>query len=307
MKLFTRVRRRIHRRCKGKSSASGITLIGLLLSLSGCILTAAFSMSGWKLSDVSRALPRVTREHRRNSVDWQARLIQAQLSPPTNVPFSLDQVHVISLRRTNRSGHLTQQLKKLGIPYVIDFAVDGFDAFSASDISKYAGARRRKRFNPSILEQDIRIDPFMTHEKLRFGCYLSHVHLWEQIVAFRHSYFLILEDDVYAVDSFANDLKRLWSQLPSHWDILYLNSCHTKLGGRVSANILQVRGALCTHGYIISFNGARKLLKKTALNSDKPVDHMLDEAIYSSVLSAYHASPSLIFPRNIESTLEYPT
>ena len=188
--------------------------------------------------------------------------------------------------------------------------MDGKKAFAHEDIQNFAGDRRRSRLIPTGLQDsqtymstDIDLD---LHERLRFGCYLSHIHLWEKIVASKSPYAIILEDDVSIRENFYNSTRRLINNLPLTWDIFYLNSCQTRIAGLFRPGIVQLKGALCTYGYAISTNGAKKLLRNTARQSDKPVDHMLDEAIYSSLLHAYHASPPLIVPRVSTTTLAYP-
>ena len=78
-------------------------------------------------------------------------------------------------------------------------------------------------------------------------------------------------------------------------------------GELLRPGIRQLKGALCTFGYAISLTGASKLIQHTAIRSEKPIDHMLDEAIYTAFLNAYHADPPLIFPRKLKSTLAYPS
>ena len=271
-----------------------------------CVTVIACCITSKVRLPSSRALPRAIRELRRNQVDWNLRVEKARLRPRFN-PSNVPQIYVISLRRTaERRKPLVAALERLGVKYTIFPAVDGTLEFDPSDVLKYAGARRRKKLKDIKTLYSGRSDTsLILHERLRFGCYLSHVRLWERQQEASEGFQVILEDDVSLTEAFSRSLEDSLRALPESWDIFYLNSCHTKYGQELRANIRQVRGALCTHGYAISLQGTVKLLGKTALRSEKPVDHMLDEAIYSSLLEAYHAWPPLIYTQQVNSTLGY--
>jgi len=258
----------------------------------------------YEFATTSRSFARSVREVQRLSVDWEKELTHS-LDIPTYHVITTPPIAIISLRRTpTRRAELVDMLATHSIKYEVFDAVDGLLEFNKEDLLKYAGTRKQHKLNSahSLVSQ-----PEILHERFRFACYLSHVRLWERLAASKLPYQVILEDDAILVDGFYYRLKQLISDLPNDWGIFYLDSCHTLLGKVVRSGIRQVKGALCTHGYAISSQGATKLLKRTALRSEKPVDHMLDEAIYSTTLKAYHAEPSLVFSRGIESTLSYPT
>lgn len=229
----------------------------------------------------------------------------ARSRPTYMVPVDAH-VFVISLSRTPaRRAQLLDSLVRMEIQYDIFPAVDGRLPFEKQDILKYAAVRKQHKLE--LYHSYSSISDSALHERLRFGCYLSHVHLWQLQTEEESAHLVILEDDVSLAQGFYVELKDRMQKLPDTWDIFYLNSCHTKYGGLLRPGIFQLRGALCTYGYAISLAGARKLLKHTAIRSEKPIDHMLDEAIYTSLLTAYHAHPPLIFPQKVKSTLAYPS
>mgnify|MGYP003954550017 CR=1 FL=1 len=276
-----------------------------------CICLCLWCATSTCSSPFGRTIPRLVREVHRNLVDWDAKLVDARSRPSYNAVLTALHVYVISLERTPaRRTDLLQELSHAGIAHETFFAVDGLLALEEEAILKYAGSRKRSRL---ISFENLGTHPRSSshvkqiiHERLRFGCYLSHVRVWERLVNLNLPLAILLEDDVSIVKDFNSSLLRLIQKLPNDWDIFYLNSCYSKFGGLLRPGIRQVKGALCTHGYAISCAGAHKLLRKTALHSEKPVDHMLDEAIYSSLLSAYHAFPPLVEPQTLKSTLSYP-
>jgi len=259
-------------------------------------------------TSLKRVLPRLLREIRRSSIDWDELAIDASLYPDSNVYIEPPRIHIISLRRTpDRLLTLLKELRQQQVSYEISPAVDGFEDFDIEEVMLYAGRKKMKKLNTSLafFSQPDTLREGDRHERLRFGCYLSHVHLWKYLVENRLPYLMIFEDDAVLKNGFSTALKRSILSLPLSWDVFYLNSCYTKLGMSVRQNIRQVKGALCTNGYVISSRGAQKLLQKSVLHSEKPIDHMLDEAIYTNRILAFHADPPLISVRDAPSTLSY--
>ena len=255
---------------------------------------------------ITRWIPRMMREFERSSVRWENKLKKARLLALYNNTCE-PRVHVISLARTRaRRAQLTEELHNERAQFDVFTAVDGSMDLAYRDILRYAGPKKQQKMT-SITPLNTPSEKNEQHERLRFGCYMSHVRLWELQIELSTPHQVILEDDVHLREGFLEDINHALQNLPIQWDIFYLASCHTKVGGFLRPGIRQVKGALCTHGYVISLSGAIKLVGKYALNSEKPVDHMLDEVICRSLLVAFHADPPLVFPQAASSTLAYPS
>jgi len=99
----------------------------------------------------------------------------------------------------------------------------------------------------------------------------SHIGVWRKLAESNNEYSLILEDDVWFGSDFTNMLDRAWSDLntndsiKSDFDILYLSYEEVKNGAPktfLSNNLFcPIRGLWNLSGYVISRNGAIKLLK----------------------------------------------
>lgn len=87
------------------------------------------------------------------------------------------------------------------------------------------------------------------HERLRFGCYMSHVSLWQNLLQMEAPYAVVLEDDTVITDNFSDELKVRLHRLPDNWDVLFLNGCYKKLGYVFDDGLRQSRGGLCTFAY----------------------------------------------------------
>jgi GR25 family glycosyltransferase involved in LPS biosynthesis len=256
-----------------------------------------------------RFLPRLHEELRRNSYNWGKLLTYTQLQ--SKFSFSPEEltIHVVSPERVrHRSIHTQLSLQSQGISFTIANGVDGLQPFNSSLVEIYAGHKRQKYLKQ--LEQksseelhilyaatsaDISTEvKFALHERLRFACYLSHVLQWELAHQKQLPLLVVLEDDVIIESNFTSELLGVLRDLPSSWGLLHLNGCYKKLGPAFGHRSRQSRGGLCTYGYAISASGIRKLLTGSALESNKPIDHMIEEEIASGRLIAFHAEPSLI-------------
>ncbi len=106
------------------------------------------------------------------------------------------------------------------------------------------------------------------------GCYLSHRKIWQKMIDENIPYACILEDDVVLQDNvniainLANNLKG--------WDIIKLGNnrsddiYQTKLIDNEHSLISYYRVPNCTHGYLISLAGAKKMLQRTKIF--RPID-----------------------------------
>jgi len=272
---------------------------------------------------VARFFPRTVRELRRSSNDWDGMKAKLLLEERFTVGAGEPEIRIISLKRAGeRLDRTSASLRRAGIGYRIFDAVDGLTPISEYSVSKYAGRKKAKRLELTQNWSDQQIwrtyarlqyteeadgkTRRALHERLRFGSYLSHVFLWETVVAEDLNFLVILEDDVFLTTNFRSRLFRTLNSLPNSWDVLYLNGCFKHFGPTFREGLHLSRGGLCTYGYVISRKGAETLLLEGALHSEKPIDHMLDEEVLSGKIVAFHADPPLVFlEANITSTLAY--
>lgn len=133
------------------------------------------------------------------------------------------------------------------------------------------------------------------------GCWLSHYYLWQYIVDNNLDNVLVLEDDAEPVDGFDEKLDMLLKKVPENYDLVYLGcfgSCDDigddivkVLFGKQNKKVFINRKEsdefmipslpLGTHAYIISYSGAKKLLKNKELKKVRyHVDYSLSKYIY---------------------------
>jgi len=271
---------------------------------------------------MKRVIPRQSRELKRWLFDWEEFAVQLSAEERYSDPIEIQPVKIISLPRVRgRESETVSSIQHQGISYEIFNAIDGLAGFD-DDTLMYAGQRRRERLEKlSTLsyEEAVRLYQSLSfknadkslkaaiHEALRFGCFLSHVKLWQEIMDSQLPYGVLLEDDVLVSSNFSHSLHSLLLSLPASWDLLYLDGCFKKFGPDFAYGVKLARGSLCTHAYAISLNAVQKLLIGSSLKrSDKPIDHVLDTEISRGNIVAFHAVPPLVTViYDKESTLAY--
>lgn len=99
----------------------------------------------------------------------------------------------------------------------------------------------------------------------------SHIDIWRQVAASKHEYVLVLEDDVWFQSDFTSHMDQAWGEIKTegdrtgNFDILYVSYVEVKHGAPktfLSENVFRpVRGLWHLSGYVLSREGAKKLLR----------------------------------------------
>lgn len=295
-----RAQRRIRR---SRRSRRSVSLLAVFLLLPVGFLQA-YTISKHILADFkfSRWIPRVIRELRRDlSVSWSQQLAKSKSMPLFELRTQLP-VSVITLKTDeSRLKILRRLLQTQAVVFKPFYAIDGGALAAFNDWQDFAGPRRRGMLRISGPGIDYKI----LHERLKFACFLTHVALWKRFVENFVPATIILEDDVTLGQQFIAKIDDAIRKLPSNWDIMYLGSTSPMFGGELHSGVWQLRGALGTFGYVISRAGAVKMLD-FAVESDKPIDHLLDSAIAFGRILAFHVQPALVEHRSdMKTTLAY--
>ena len=137
---------------------------------------------------------------------------------------------------------------------------------------------------PLALPNRVELDSPIKMSRPEIAIARSHINIWRQIAKGGHEYALVLEDDVWFRSGFASHLNQAWQELEtednsrSRFDILYLSYEEVKHGAPktfISSNVFcPVRGLWHLSGYVISREGANKLLR--LLPCRGPVDLWLN-------------------------------
>ena len=197
---------------------------------------------------------------------------------------------VISLETSlDRREHMRKHLDDLGLDHIIVDAVDGrcLSSDQIAEIYDQSAAISRRGRN-------------LSHGEI--GCALSHIGLYREIVEKHLDSMMILEDDAN-VDSSVRSVIENCHKFPVGWDIVFLG-CDSRRAilKSVPHRIImfnegsELKWALgagpvtLAHGYIVSAQGASKLLGLTKFIY-KPIDYYVGDL---KAMNCYVVEPSVI-------------
>ncbi|MYB34298.1 MAG: glycosyltransferase family 25 protein [Gammaproteobacteria bacterium] len=206
-------------------------------------------------------------------------------------------VRIINLETsTERRLHMQEQMAALGLDYRIFPAVNG-DLLTQDEIDEIYSAdtalsRRGRHLSPGEI-----------------GCAFSHIRLYQEILDNDIEAMVILEDDAL-VDKMVLLPIEEYRDFPKDWDIVFLGynirarslNMVQEFHGKVSLKQPKGLGHIrFTRGYIVSFEGARKLLRLTR-NLHRPIDHYTGKY---RLLNTYIVDPQLVLSADLSSTIGY--
>ncbi|KAG9262809.1 procollagen galactosyltransferase 1-like [Astyanax mexicanus] len=221
--------------------------------------------------------------------------------------LSFDEVFMINLqRRPDRRERMLRTLWEQEISCKIINAVDG-KALNESHV---------RRMGITMLPGYS--DPYHGRPltKGELGCFLSHYNIWNEIVERDLKVSLVIEDDLRFEIFFKRRLQNLMQEIKEQkldWDLIYIGRKRMQVDHPEKSvpnihNLVEADYSYWTLGYMISLQGAKKLLRAEPLKKMLPVDEFLP-VMYNKHpvkdymtpfeprdLRAFSAEPLLVFP-----------
>ena len=147
-----------------------------------------------------------------------------------------------------------------------------FERFTGIDASKLSIKEKRKYVTKFCQN-------FCTNSMI--GCGMSHIKIYEDVIKKNYNNVLILEDDIYFINDFNEIFNEVLEELPKDYDILYIGSVGLSsketsydfnllfklISNKNEKQNTNYKNIFCpifplgTHGYIISNQGCKKILK----------------------------------------------
>lgn len=190
---------------------------------------------------------------------------------PESSKLSFSEIYMINLkRRTERRIKMEATMKQLGLDYTYFEAVDGKTLTDEVLIQK----------GITLLPEYA--DPYhkrpMTMGEI--GCFLSHYTIWQMMVDQQLEEVLVLEDDIRFEPYFNERAEKLMEEARTigGWDLIYFGRKRLQENEAFlpqSENFVKVSYTYWTLGYVISLEGAKKLLAAEPLKRLLPVDEFL--------------------------------
>ncbi|XP_061566902.1 procollagen galactosyltransferase 1 [Cololabis saira] len=228
---------------------------------------------------------------------------------PTKQPdkMGFDEVFMINLqRRTDRRERMLTALHEQEIACKVTAAVDG-KAMNVSEVQAM-GIHMLPGYS----------DPYHGRPltKGELGCFLSHYNIWKMVVERGLQTSLVIEDDLRFEVFFKRRLMNLMSEIDSEgldWDLIYIGRKRNQVDHPEKAvanihNLVEADYSYWTLGYMISLQGAQKLLNAEPLKKMLPVDEFLPimynkhpikdymDQFETRDLKAFSAEPLLVYP-----------
>ncbi|KAJ8254064.1 hypothetical protein COCON_G00206760 [Conger conger] len=231
------------------------------------------------------------------------------ISAPTKQAdkIGFDEVFMINLqRRTDRRERMLRTLYEQEIACKVIPAVDG-NAMNVSQVNAM-GIHMLPGYS----------DPYHGRPltKGELGCFLSHYNIWKEIVERGLKASLVIEDDLRFEVFFKRRLQNLMKELQSEgldWDLIYIGRKRMQVDHPEKSvpnihNLVVADYSYWTLGYMMSLQGAKKLLKVEPLKKMLPVDEFLPimfdkhpvsdymDQFETRDLKAFSAEPLLVYP-----------
>nr|XP_033773160.1 procollagen galactosyltransferase 2 [Geotrypetes seraphini] len=235
-----------------------------------------------------------------------SRYVHVPPKQPNKMGF--DEIFMINLkRRKDRRDRMLQSLYEMEIAITIVNAVDG----------KALNSSQLKALNIEMLPGYR--DPYSGRELTRgeIGCFLSHHHVWKQVVDRRLEKSLLIEDDARFEPQFKRRLMKLMDDVEEEqldWDLIYIGRKRMQVERPEKAvpnvmNLVESDYSYWTLGYAISLQGAHKLIAADAFSKMLPVDEFLPVMYNKHPVASYmeHFEPRDLKAFSAEPLLIYPT
>ncbi|XP_077575711.1 procollagen galactosyltransferase 1-like [Stigmatopora nigra] len=228
--------------------------------------------------------------------------------PPKQLgKIGFDELFMINLvRRADRRERMLRTLHEMELSCKVVPAVDG-KALNKSDIESM-GINMLPGYK----------DPYHGRPltKGELGCFLSHYNIWKEIVDRNLHTCLVIEDDLRFEVFFKRRLQALLQEVTTHkldWDLIYIGRKRMQVDHPEKSvpnvhNLVEADYSYWTLGYMLSLQGAKKLLKAEPLKKMLPVDEFLPvmfdrhpvleymEHFENRSLRAFSAEPLLVYP-----------
>ena len=193
---------------------------------------------------------------------------------PEKDSLGVDNVYLVNLdRRTDRRMKMEASFDELGIEYQRISAVDGKLEIDKNYIDKH-GIAMMPDFSEPYHQRPIK------HGEI--GCFMSHYNVWLDILKNGYKRAIVFEDDIRFEPYFKAKMTALHNELKRidlDWDLIFLGRkilwSVTEPWVEKSSLLVHVNYTYWTLGYMLSQDGAKKLVDEMPLNKMVPVDEYL--------------------------------
>lgn len=202
---------------------------------------------------------------------------------PSKLGFK--EIYVINLkRRKDRRVRMKKVLKLQGIDFTI------FDAVDSQNLNENYLDEMGINMLPDY------IDPYSQRALTwgEIGCFMSHFHIWNDVIEKGYDKVIVLEDDIRFQTSFVRKITDLMERIETadfKWDLIYIG--RKRLKNVQEYRVEEIEGLVepgysyWTLGYLLSKSGAEKLKDGDPLGRMVPVDEYIPIMFDKHPIDAY--------------------
>lgn len=130
----------------------------------------------------------------------------------------------------------------------------------------------------------------------QIGCMLSHQQIWQYTIHSGVDCTVVFEDDAILDPDFKIRFENALREAPYDMDLMYIGHCFETKGGHLSGELYRSSYPRCTHGYMVTKQGAEKLCAWVSAGPsfNMPVDEELARAISQGKLKACSMFPTIV-------------
>jgi len=153
------------------------------------------------------------------------------------------------------------------------------------------------------------------------GIAMSHIKAWEEFLNTNKKSAIIFEDDVVFTKNFKKEFDIAMQNVPNDFDLFYLGcfgctntiNIYTIAGttsnlinlnsGNINKYINKPSFVFATHAYVISRNGAKKLIKHFKNNISYHLDFVIQTLIRDNIINAYGLNKRIVYQTSTDETM----
>jgi GR25 family glycosyltransferase involved in LPS biosynthesis len=164
-----------------------------------------------------------------------------------------------------------------------EFAINNVKSAGFRNIQRFKGIDAKvddldkawEAFGSPVFNQN---HPNFINLKGHQGCMLSHLYIWDKMIKENIERVTVFEDDVRFHSEWHNIVDRFIQNTPDDFDILYIGS-QMDMHSPYAITVVPV---YCTHAYVITLAGAKKILNLilNTTNGVYTIDCMLIKYMY---------------------------
>ena len=184
---------------------------------------------------------------------------------------------------------ILDKLKSIGIN-----VIESLNSFNLEFSTFNQELFNTEMYNKMISDKIINIDRYKLRNE-QVSLWNSHLILWNQMIQENIPKLLILEDKCNFVEDFQEKYNRVLEETNYlKYDILYLGYSGTNVVLDKDLHLLSNGCPRCTHSYILTLSGAKKLVEKLK-TIDYPFDEIMGAMFNKGELIGYRTSQLLTY------------